>query len=245
MNIASISKTLTAVAVLQLLEKNGLSMDDPIEPWLPVEWEKGAGFSGEESVTFKQLLKHTSGFNQAFNALSDTEQQSWGNDWDGLQFVISNGTTPNSSSEYKDANYALFQTIIPALWKASSEDPGIGVLNEIESGVWYQHYLYDNLFEPIGIYQSSCFNSFQSDPTLLYEIDDLDLNGTDPGNWFYSCAHGGWVLSAYDLANLMANIRYNDEFLSANNRALMDENRLGWSYYTTATMASIWGTEVI
>ncbi len=64
MNIASVSKTLTAVAVLRLLESRGLSIDSPIDPWLPPLWTRGPGVtSGLGGLTFEDVMKHKSGLN--------------------------------------------------------------------------------------------------------------------------------------------------------------------------------------
>ncbi|KSW10724.1 hypothetical protein CF15_08035 [Pyrodictium occultum] len=54
--IASISKTITAVAVMQLVEKGVLSLDDPVDKHLPVELRVQG-----EPVRVWHLLSHTSG----------------------------------------------------------------------------------------------------------------------------------------------------------------------------------------
>ncbi|BES82320.1 serine hydrolase [Pyrodictium abyssi] len=54
--IASISKTITAVAVMQLVEKGLLSLDDPAEKYLPIELRVRS-----EPVRIWHLLSHTSG----------------------------------------------------------------------------------------------------------------------------------------------------------------------------------------
>ncbi len=54
--IASITKTLTAIAIMQLVEKGKLSLDDPADKYLPVELRvKG------KPVTIEHLLSHTAG----------------------------------------------------------------------------------------------------------------------------------------------------------------------------------------
>lgn len=45
MNITSVTKTITAVAVLQLLERRRLTVDSLIEPWLPEGWIRGPGIA--------------------------------------------------------------------------------------------------------------------------------------------------------------------------------------------------------
>jgi D-alanyl-D-alanine carboxypeptidase len=64
--IGSNTKTFTAVVVLQLAGEGRLSLDDPIERWLPGV-VSGHGHDGNR-VTVRQLLQHTSGI---FNYTND------------------------------------------------------------------------------------------------------------------------------------------------------------------------------
>lgn len=235
MNIASISKTITAVAVLQLLEKNGLSIDSPIGPWLPDDWDKGLGFNDQHMLTFEDLLTHKSGIKEAFNFWKDFDQDykdSVSVKWDGLKTMVEYGVFLGDYGKqtYSNLNFALFRVIIPALWKASGENPGIGVLDELEASALYGNYVAYNILIPIGINQASCHNNFEADKARFYNIFDPNGSGAESGNWVLSCGSGGWYLSAHELANFMANIRYNNAILSPSMRTLMDEHMLGWSF---------------
>jgi len=53
--LASISKSLTAEALLLLEQDGKLSLDDPVSRWIP-------GLSGGDRVTVRELLQHTAGF---------------------------------------------------------------------------------------------------------------------------------------------------------------------------------------
>src|SRR5271170_1579394 len=61
-NIASVSKTMTAIAILQLLAKDGLTIDARISPYIYPDWRQGLNI---DQLTFKELLTHTSGFGQS------------------------------------------------------------------------------------------------------------------------------------------------------------------------------------
>ncbi len=54
-NIGSVSKIMTAVAVMQLVEQGKVGLDDPIQKFVPVFPDKGA------AITIRHLLTHTSG----------------------------------------------------------------------------------------------------------------------------------------------------------------------------------------
>lgn len=242
MNIASISKTLTAVAILQLLEKNGLSIHDPIEPWLPDDWVKGYGFfqgqgklQPEVVLSFYDLLTHRSGIQQSIADFSEINQEykdAVSNKWDGLKTIVEFGVLPAYYQDqlYKNANFALFRIMIPKLWKASG-DPAIaiGEINETTAALYYRAYLDSYVLSPSGVHYADCADH-SANPTLYYDGAKTWVNGAEGGDWILSCGSGGWYLSAYELAALMAHIRYNDEILSPSMRQLMDSNELGWSY---------------
>jgi CubicO group peptidase (beta-lactamase class C family) len=78
--VMSVTKNLTAVGVLRLLDELDISVDEPIHPWLPDGWVRGLGFWGASGVTFRHLLSHSSGLGQAYDAMTEDEQEQWGND---------------------------------------------------------------------------------------------------------------------------------------------------------------------
>ena len=80
MDIASATKTMTAIATMKLLRANDLTIESRVAPYLPTGWKRGSGFeqtgdrravtSRPESkpIRFRHLLAHTSGINQAIAA---------------------------------------------------------------------------------------------------------------------------------------------------------------------------------
>jgi CubicO group peptidase (beta-lactamase class C family) len=57
--LGSISKTFTAVAVLQLVEQHRLDLDAPVRNYLP--WFEVADQESSAAITVRHLLNHTSG----------------------------------------------------------------------------------------------------------------------------------------------------------------------------------------
>src|SRR5579871_5079374 len=62
--LTSITKTLTAVQILQLVDQGRLDLERPIAEYLPA-----FGQGGKESVTTWHVLTHTSGMHQAANTV--------------------------------------------------------------------------------------------------------------------------------------------------------------------------------
>ena len=58
-NVASVGKMFTTIAVLQSLARHHLSIDSRIWPFLPPDWVRGPGI---DTITFRELLTHRAGF---------------------------------------------------------------------------------------------------------------------------------------------------------------------------------------
>ena len=61
-NWASITKTMTAIAILQLRDRGKLSLDDPAVRYVPELREVHDAFGNIDSITIRQLLTHSAGF---------------------------------------------------------------------------------------------------------------------------------------------------------------------------------------
>lgn len=72
MRVGSITKTFTAMLILQLAEEGKLSLDDSVDKWLPgmVEDTVDTPMSGKD-ITVRQLLNHTSGLSNFVNDMDD------------------------------------------------------------------------------------------------------------------------------------------------------------------------------
>src|ERR1043166_2977968 len=58
----SITKTLTAIAIMQLRDRGSLSLDDPVTRWVPELRAVHDPFGSMDSVTIRMLLSHSAGF---------------------------------------------------------------------------------------------------------------------------------------------------------------------------------------
>ena len=61
-NWASITKTMTAIAILQLRDRGKLSLDDPAVRYIPELREVHDAFGSIDSITIRHLLTHSAGF---------------------------------------------------------------------------------------------------------------------------------------------------------------------------------------
>jgi CubicO group peptidase (beta-lactamase class C family) len=222
MNIASISKTLTATAVLRLMEnrnivKNGaVDADALISPYLPPDWVQGPGV---DELTFRHLLTHQSGLN-----LNDSSQSY---DYESLRTTIATGVNATQTFQYQNANFSLFRVMLPYLWGLSEETiEAFGATPDVASAAIYITYVRLAILQPAGV-TGSCAPT-DSEPTLMYRFPLDGRDGLRPEDWTLICGSGGWFFTATDLAAAMSARRFNNGVLSPAARTTMDMNFFGW-----------------
>ena len=126
--IASISKPMTAVAILQLYEKGIIDLDKPIQNYLPEFPKKEKG-----DITVRQLLNHTSGVSN------------YKSDFESVHFTH----YPNSIKaldEFKDRelDFEPGSTFIYTSYGYTL----LGAIIEKVTGKSYQNYMQKNIWEP-------------------------------------------------------------------------------------------------
>lgn len=223
MNIASTTKTITAMTVLQLLHEKGVSVDAPVLPWLPASWAKGPGI---EYLTFRDLLLHFSGLDQ--NRGEQSTKYSF------LRQVVANGIDPIDTAfwKYQNLNYGMLRVIIPFLHHGPAVmnelDKAIGNLHDI-TALLYRDIVRVRVLDKTGFAQGDCKPSEVGiSQTLMYEFPYFFGHGFADGNWISRCGGGGWYLSAIEMAGILATRRHTNQILTPDVRQLMDEGFLGW-----------------
>lgn len=220
-NMASISKFLTAIAALQLLEKRNLSLDAKIAPWLPLNWQKDDGVS---ELTFRDLLTHTSGLQSQNSNFSQTLC------YNCLRQTIATGVVNPKTRQYLNANFALFRILIPSLWKGLNDAPSILFLNDVTTQKVYLQYMQKHVFSPIGIQRALCSPENKSISTLYYNVNDPDANqsGVFYGDWRAISGGGGYFLTTRELGQVLAYYQHTEVLLSKQQKQEMKEARIGF-----------------
>lgn len=212
MHVASVSKMITAVAVLHLLEEKGVSVDDPIGPWLPSGWERGTGV---DQLTFRNLMTHTSGFGQNVPGSSSG--------YSALQQLAAMDVG-STTFNYENANFGMFRVIVSKLLGIDPLDYPEFPADVLTSSAFILYVT--DLLESVGI-TADCLPS-DGNPTLYYRFPYDDSAGIELGSYELGCGGYGFYISARELAQLLATMRFTDELLSPESRQVMDEGFLGW-----------------
>ncbi|MCT4639181.1 MAG: beta-lactamase family protein [Bacteroidales bacterium] len=139
-NVGSVSKAFTAIAVIQLAEKNRLDLTEKVQRYLP-EFPY-------PDITVHHLLVHASG-------LPDDNTLLKNSDWDNSGIATNRDVisalyeqkpelqfTPGERSEYSNLGYIILANIV----KQVSETD-------------FKEYLHNNVFKPAGMVRTSIYNA--------------------------------------------------------------------------------------
>jgi len=148
--VASISKTFTATALMQLYEENYFNLDDDVSNYLPFTL-RNPNYP-DKPITFRMLLAHQSSLAEdppAFYAYipGDLEVEGYPYPWleeylvpGGINYIpqIWTNLPPGEEMNYANVGYGL-----------------LGYLVERISGKPFEEYCRENIFEPLGMNDTS------------------------------------------------------------------------------------------
>lgn len=147
--IASMTKSFTAVAILQLRDEGKLSLDDPAERYVPELAGLHYPTSDSPKITVRHLLSHSTGFPEdnpwGDRQLADTDEQMAEMMRSGIPF----STAPGTSYEYSNYGFAILGRIVTNV----SEMP-------------YPRYIAEHVLKPLGM-TSTTLESADVDPARL------------------------------------------------------------------------------
>ncbi|SMG13721.1 CubicO group peptidase, beta-lactamase class C family [Marivirga sericea] len=194
--VASVSKWVTAVGILKLVEAGKLELDKPVEQYLS-RWQLPETEFDNNEVTIRRLLSHSAGFDDqlGYNGFAADEKMqtleeslkkaadagSW---TEGKARV---GYEPGGPHMYSGASYTLLQLLIEEVTQMS-----------------YQEFMASQIFEPLGMKNASFL---LADST---EIGLVDVYKTDstirPMKRFTAKAAAGLMISLDDLSKFMTGL---------------------------------------
>jgi CubicO group peptidase (beta-lactamase class C family) len=218
-DIASVSKTLTTVAVLQLLAKNGLTIDSKISPFLYPDWSQGQNI---DQITFKQLLTHHSGLRTDCGGSKTT--------YAILKGLVAQGVQSSDMNKpsYNNCNFAIFREMLPALSGQPVNNIPDGAPRAQKSAAMYIAYMNQHVFAPVGVATRACKPPGGSNVVLSYPFPAGSAHGINWGDWTLACGAGGWLLSAHDIFQVVNSIASNTTLLTDAQRKQMIADCLGW-----------------
>ena len=145
--VSSLSKWISAVGIMKLVEEGKLDLDAPVSSYL-TRWQLPPSEFNNEEVTVRRLLSHTAGLTDGLGysgfkvgvALPSLEQSlTHAPDTDeGSNGVVRVGIQPGSTFKYSGGGYTLLQLLVEEVTHQSFAD-----------------YMKQSVFQPLGMMHSS------------------------------------------------------------------------------------------
>jgi CubicO group peptidase (beta-lactamase class C family) len=238
--IASMSKPITAIAVLMLMEEGKLSLDDPIAKYVPELAGLKTADGKSSRITIRQLLTHTSGMGEA----SDEEAKAARTLSDLIPAFASKPLAfePGSKWQYSQSGILTLGRIV-----------------EIVSGVPFEVFLRNRIFDPLGMKDTTFYLSEAQMPRWVIPARregeqlvpaEIGLLYGHPPTWrgHYPASNGGLFSTAPDytrLAQMLLNGGVLDgrRYLTAESVRMMSTIQTG-DLVTGFTPGNGWGLGV-
>jgi len=193
--VASITKTFTATAVMQLVEQGKLSLEDPVSKHLA--WFTPKDADSAQPIRVWHLLSHTAGL----------VREPPGTDWDELRYSDENAIK---------ASTAETPLSLPTQTRLKYSNYGFTVAGELVTqlaGVPYPRYLQERILQPLGMTNSLLLEGTATVPGLAVPYGRR-LPGQARGveaqlNKRGVLSAGGLVSSVRDLAK-WASLQFNE-----------------------------------
>lgn len=242
LNTFSTTKLITAISILQLMEKGRLKLDEKVSLYIEnIPYKE---------ITIRNVLSHSSGIPNPvlgnFYIHWEDEHRTFDRD-KLLDKVLSKNSklkyTQGSKIKYSNLGYAILGKVI-----------------EVISGTSYEEYVQQNIFNKLDIDSKLChFRSqkfsdnakpYYKANSVVYNIMKLFLRGvkvkkegkwkTLDKNWYFNFpAHGGIIVSAREYAKLFQDLLKDDsKLLGKNSKELFFSEQIR---YKKSRRAISWG----
>ncbi len=222
MNLASVSKTVTAVATMALVQGGSLVLTNPFLPYIQSRITNPVG-AGVSTVTIADLLSMTSAMVPDGTLYTPGGESIFAFLNTYLQQGLVAGATPGTTYAYSNTNFTILQAVIE---QVAASLPG--------AYTSYADYVNRAVFAPMGV--NTAQFSPATDPsgaaTLSY-TNSSDTRGGQFWSVMQCIGPGGWIAPATEVINYLIGIR-NHAVLTAPTENTMFTQGLGWYPYIGA-----------
>lgn len=199
MHVASVSKVITTVTAVKMLDERGLPFDTKIGPYLPSYWTLGPNTA---DITFKQLLTHRAGFDAAHH----------GGDYATFKSQIAQGVF-NHDYTYTNGAFSIVRVLNATMTNAVPKNtvlPNI-VPKTNWDAVWdilttdaFEQYVKTKVFEPAGV---TGVSPVPTTSTALAYTSKQYASGWDSGDLSTELGGAGFRVSVHDVLDVMGTFR--------------------------------------
>ena len=150
--IYSMSKPITSIAAMQLVEQGKMDLDDPISKHLPAlkdlkVMKRGEKVPAKNAITVRHVMSHQAGFTYGFFGNSDVDKA-----YRNVGLLMSE---PTIEQTVKKLGKLPLQFEPGTRWHYSVATDVLGRLVEVVSGERFDKYLHKHIFEPLKMVDTS------------------------------------------------------------------------------------------
>ncbi|HSJ91301.1 MAG TPA: serine hydrolase domain-containing protein, partial [Ilumatobacter sp.] len=179
--IASISKTITAIVTMQLVDAGLLTLDDPVGPTVAGHLGLASYDPDVATITVRELLSHTAGFPQHEGTFFSNGATSC---VDAATQGLRSGVRGGNGFDYSNMSYCV-----------------LGILIEAVTGKTYERVVHERLLTPLGISGMRMTSTYDLGP------DEVSHHPTPNRNFMETlAAAGSWNATTADLVTIVNSI---------------------------------------
>jgi CubicO group peptidase (beta-lactamase class C family) len=213
-NVLSVGKMFTTIAVLKSLTRHHLSTGSRIWPFLPPDWVKGPGVG---TITFGDLLTHRAGFRLDGGLVFETDNAAREQIRQGVQLV------DKQVADYNNINFTIFRDMLPVMQGAPEPGPAA---RGAAANRFFISYVQRQVFDPVGVKNAAC--APVRDAVLIYPPPGArTARGRQAPVGPSGCSGGGWFMTPASMRAVLDGL-ISDSLLSRGQRQQMDHGCLGW-----------------
>ena len=235
MHVASVSKYLTAVGMVKLLDRRKVSFDANIIDYLPTYWNKGKNI---DQITFRHLLTHQSGF------------RGGDADYASMKMAVERGVKQIGTGSYSNKNFGLCRILIPIINREINKDmwaqdpqPNPGLIDQqwdVATISLYRDYMRGKVFGPAGAHNADFEPLSSGKKALAYKFPHNNEKGWNSGDLQTVSGSVGWRLSVNELLNVMDHVRRKNTILSPSRSQYILDNFFGIDQMTATPAGNIY-----
>lgn len=240
MHVASVSKLMTAIIAVKMLDERGLPFDTRIGPHFPDYWTQG---TNSKDITFRDLLTHKAGFTDA----------NYDGDFLTFKRQIEQGVAADASKNYTNGSFSLIRVVGPTLVgrvakKMTAPSPARNdALWDLVATSEFLKYAQEKVFTPSGV--TGVSSAPAGAARALAFTGKADVAGWDSGALGSQLGGAGFRLSVEDVLDVMGTFRRKGTIVSAQKAQEALDASLGIDAITETPVGKIydkngwWGGE--
>lgn len=218
MHVASTSKFITALALANVCERRGISLDAKVADLLPQYWDPGPNIN---QITFRQLLDHESGL-----TLGGVGEAGPVRLVDARSAVEAGVPSSPATGDYENLNFTLLRVLLPIvegrlnreyIAAAAFDKPANDLVWDIVTRIHYSQIVNEAVFRPAGLSLSA---DRRSGSALAYSATDEDESGFDSGSMTaLGLGAIGWQLTVFEVMKILEQLAIPGKIISRSARS--------------------------